>query len=126
MIFRIFRIFTFLRKISCFKAIFRESVCPKGRKTHYATFCNRILPHLFSNISFSVILSTFQSKIRPTLPKSTFSSKLNLTFSITSPIFYIKLPGKKCAYSDPLNIRFSKKYWTPCCFLTSLFFDFIM
>ena len=108
-----------MRKINCFKAFFRESVCPKGRKTHYATFCNRILPHLSSKISFSVILSKFQSKIRPTPPKSTFYSKLNLNLSITSSIFKIKLPGKKCSYSDPLNIRFSKKYRPPNFFLLS-------
>ena len=45
----------------------------------------------------------------PTPPKSTFCSKQNLTFPITSPTFLIKLPGKKCSYIDPLIIKFPKQ-----------------
>ena len=49
-----------LRKNNCFKPFFRESVCPKGRKTHYATFQNRILPYLFCGIRSCVILCILQ------------------------------------------------------------------
>ena len=47
----------------------------------------KVIKSLIIVILGSVILTFSASKIRPTLPKSTFYSKLNTTVSVTSPTF---------------------------------------
>ena len=55
-----FRICAFLRKMNRLNMFLINSLCQKGIKTHYATFCNRILPHiLFWNHLFCICIKYF-------------------------------------------------------------------